>query len=159
VADASRALLRHTLATVAYRGGKAIRDAPEPFWAFRVAPGSRTPIEILTHIGDLFDWAMSLADGQHVWHDATPLPWRKEVARFFETLRRFDDRLASETPLGCAPEKLFQGPIADSLTHIGQITMLRRIAGTPIRGESYYRADIVAGRVGSEQAPPELEFD
>ena len=77
----------------------------------------------------------------------------------FLSLRRFDDRLASEAALGCAPGKLFQGPIADSLTHIGQITMLRRIAGAPIRGESYYRADIAAGRVGPEQAPPTLEFD
>ena len=158
-ADDSRLLLRHTLATVAYRGGKAVRGAPESFGGFRVGPASRTPVEILAHIGDLFDWAMSLADGQHIWHDSTPLAWRAEVARFFDTLQRFDDRLASAAPLGCPAEKLFQGPIADSLTHIGQITMLRRIAGTPIRGESYYRADISAGRVGADQAPPQLEFD
>ena len=158
-ADDSRALLRHTLATVAYRGGKAVRGAPESFAGFRVAPASRTPVEILAHIGDLFDWAMSLADGQHIWHDSTPLDWRAEVAHFFDALQRFDDRLASPAPLGCPAEKLFQGPIADSLTHIGQITMLRRIAGTPIRGESYYRADITAGRVGADQASPRLEFD
>jgi hypothetical protein len=158
-ADDSRALLRHTLATVAYRGGKAVRGAPDSFAAFRVASTSRTPVEILAHIGDLFDWAMSLADGQHVWHDSTPLAWPAEVARFFDALRRFDDRLASATPLGCPPEKLFQGPIADSLTHIGQLTMLRRIAGTPIRGESYYRADISIGRVGAEQSDPRVEFD
>jgi hypothetical protein len=158
-ADDSRALLRHTLATVAYRGGKAVRGAPDSFAAFRVASASRTPVEILAHIGDLFDWAMSLADGQHVWHDSTPLAWAAEVARFFDALRRFDDRLAAAAPLGCSPEKLFQGPIADSLTHIGQITLLRRIAGTPIRGESYYQADIVAGRVGAEQSDPRVEFD
>ena len=158
-ADDSRALLRHTLATVAYRGGKAVRGAPESVAGFRGAPASRTPVEILAHIGDLFDWAMSLADGQHIWHDSTPLDWRAEVARFFDALQRFDDRLASPAPLGCPAEKLFQGPIADSLTHIGQITMLRRIAGTPIRGESYYRADITAGRVGADQASPRLEFD
>jgi hypothetical protein len=152
------ALLRHTLATVAYRGGKAVRDAPDSFASFRVAPKSRTPVEIVAHIGDLFDWAMTLADGQHVWHDSTPLPWAQEVARFFDGLRRFDDRLAN-APLECRAGKLFQGPIADALTHIGQIAMLRRLAGAPIRGESYYRADIVAGRVGAEQASPKVEFD
>jgi hypothetical protein len=152
-------LLRHTLATVAYRGGKAVRGAPDSFAGFRAAHTSRTPVEIVAHIGDLFDWAMSLADGQHVWHDSTPLAWAAEVARFFDALRRFDDRLAAAAPLGCSPEKLFQGPIADSLTHIGQITLLRRIAGTPIRGESYYQADIVAGRVGAEQSDPRVEFD
>jgi hypothetical protein len=157
--DMARALLRHTLATVAYRGGKAIRDAPASFAAFRVAPGTRTPEQILAHIGDLFDWAFSLADGQHVWHDSTPLPWAEESARFFGALKRFDDRLASDAPLGCAAEKLFQGPVADALTHIGQLTMLRRLASAPIRGENYYKADIAAGRVGPKQSAPKVEFD
>jgi hypothetical protein len=157
--DMARALLRHTLATVAYRGGKAIRGAPASFAAFRVAEGTRTPAEILAHIGDLFDWALSLADGQHVWHDSTPLPWTEESARFFGALKRFDDRLASDAPLGCAAEKLFQGPVADALTHIGQLTMLRRLANAPIKGENYYKADIRMGRVGGEQTQPRVEFD
>jgi hypothetical protein len=157
--DMARALLRHTLATVAYRGGKAIRDAPASFAAFRVAPGTRTPAQILAHIGDLFDWAFSLADGQQVWHDSTPLPWAEESARFFAALKRFDDRLASDAPLGCPAEKLFQGPVADALTHVGQLTMLRRLASAPIRGENYYKADIAAGRVGPAQSAPKVEFD
>ena len=85
--DMARALLRHTLATVAYRGGKAIRGAPTSFAAFRVAEGTRTPAEILAHIGDLFDWALSLADGRQAWHDSTPLPWADESARFFAAKR------------------------------------------------------------------------
>jgi hypothetical protein len=157
--DMARALLRHTVATLAYRGGKAIRGAPASFAAFRVAEGTRTPAEILAHIGDLFDWALSLADGQHVWHDSTPSPWADESARFFAALDRFDDRLASDAPLGCTAEKLFQGPVADALTHVGQLTMLRRLAKTPIKGENYYKADISAGRVGAEQSPPKHEFD
>jgi hypothetical protein len=157
--DMARALLRHTLATVAYRGGKAIRDAPESFATYRVAPGSRMPAEILAHIGDLFDWALSLADGQQVWHDSAPLPWPEEVARFFRCLQRFDERLAADAPLASAPERLFQGPVADALTHIGQLTMLRRLASAPIRGENYYKADIQSGRVGAEQSPARVEFD
>ena len=152
-------LLRHTVATLAYRGGKAVRGAPASFAGFRAVEGSRTPGEILAHVNDLFDWAVQLADGEHVWKDSTPLPWEKEVARFYEGLSRFDARLASAEPLGCPEEKLFQGPIADALTHVGQIAMLRRIAGSPVKGESYFKAEISAGRLGADQASPRVEFD
>lgn len=157
--DDTRALLRHTLATVAYRGGKALTGAPAEFADFRVAAGSRTPAEILAHIGDLFEWALSLADGEHVWRDSPPLPWDREVARFFEALHRFDQRLAGDAELRCQPRKLFQGPIADALTHVGQIAMLRRLFGAPVRGENYYKADIEAGRVGPSQPGQRVEFD
>jgi hypothetical protein len=110
-------------------------------------------------VGDLLDWALWLAKGKHEWHDSAPLAWDVEVARFFAALGALDAYLASELPLGSAAEKLFQGPIADALTHVGQIAMLRRLAGAPVRGENYFRAEIVAGRVGNEQAAPEGEFD
>lgn len=157
--DSARALLRHTLATVAYRGEKALRDAPVDFATFSVSPGSRTPVQILAHIGDLFEWGTCLAEGRHVWHDSTPLPWDQEVGRFFSTLQRFDDVLASEAPLGHQPERLFQGPVADALTHVGQIAMLRRIAGSAVRGENYFKARIDAGRTGPEQSAARVEFD
>lgn len=156
--DDGRALLRHTLATLAYRGGKAIRDAPEGFAEFRVSETSRTPGQILAHIGDLLDWGLSLAEGAQRWQDSTPLPWREECQRFFDAVLRFDHRLRDPAALGCPEKSLFQGPVADALTHIGQIAMLRRIAGAPIKGENYFKADIVAGRVGAEQSPPKREF-
>jgi hypothetical protein len=154
-----RGLLRHTLATLAYRGGKAVRDAPEGFAGFKAGPTTRTPGEILAHVGDLFDWALSMALGDAVWRGSAPLPWPQEVARFHEALRRFDAQLASDAPLATPAETLFQGPVADALTHVGQITMLRRMFGAPVRGENYARAEIVAGRVGPEQAEPRGEFD
>jgi hypothetical protein len=157
--DEKRELLRHTLATVAYRGGKAIRDAPAGFAEFRAADTSRTAGEILAHVGDLFDWALALARGTHVWHDSKPLAWDLEVARFFTTLAAFDAYVAGEQPLGFAAEKLFQGPIADSLTHIGQIALRRRLAGSPVRGENYFKADISAGHVAATQPKPRREFD
>jgi hypothetical protein len=153
-----RELLRHALATIAYRGGKAVRGAPESFATFKVHEASRTPADILAHVGDLFDWALSLAKGAQAWRDATPLPWEQEAERFFASLGRFDAYLASSEPLNESPERLFQGPIADALTHIGQLTMLRRIAGVPMRSENYHKADIAVGRVGSEQTPPRREF-
>ncbi len=136
-----------------------MRGAPEDFAEFRVASGTRTPGQILAHVGDLLDWALSLAEGKHVWHDSAPQPWKREVARFFAALRKLDGRLASKKPPGFRAEKLFQGPVADALTHVGQIAMLRRIAGSPVRGENYFLAHIAAGRVGAKQKAPAREFD
>ncbi len=152
-------MLRHTLATLAYRAGKALRDAPEGFGDFRPAEGGRRSVEILAHMGDLFDWALTMAEGDPVWNQAQPLPWDGEVARFFAALERFDARLAWEAPLAQPATKIFQGPVADALTHTGQLAMMRRMAGAKMRGENYFRADIAAGRVGEKQAAPKREFD
>lgn len=152
-------MLRHTVATLAYRGGKAVRDAPASFANFRTSETSRTPAEILAHIGDLLDWALSMAKGTEAWRNSGPQQWRQDVDRFHAGLARLDEYLASDEALACPCERLFQGAIADALTHVGQLTMLRRIAGAPIRGENYSKADIQVGRVGAEQAPARREFD
>jgi hypothetical protein len=154
-----RQFLRHTLATVAYRGGKVLRGAPEGFSSFRAGESSRAAGEILAHVGDLYDWMAALLEGRHVWRDSTVRTWEEDVARFFEGLRRVDAVLASDAPLGFPVERLFQGPVADSLTHIGQIAMLRRLAGSPVKGENYFKAEIRAGEVGPEQAPARVEFE
>lgn len=156
--DPKRELLRHTLATLAYRGGKAIRNAPEGFAEFCPAQGVRTPGQILAHIGDLMDWGLSMAEGKQAWNNSQPLAWEQEVARFFAALTKFDQFLASYAPVHAPLEKLFQGPIADALTHIGQISILRRLAGEPVKGENYYMAEIAIGRVGADQAKPKREF-
>lgn len=158
-ADPARELLRHTLATVAYRGGKALRGAPGSFAESTAGGVGRTPAKILAHMGDLFDWALSIAKGKQDWKDSTPLPWSAEVERFFAALKAFDDYLASGAELHAPAEKLFQGPVADALNHVGQLNMLRRLSGCPMKGENYFKADIAAGRVGAEQAAPKREFD
>ncbi|MEO6393600.1 MAG: hypothetical protein ABIP75_17245 [Pyrinomonadaceae bacterium] len=155
----SRELLRHTVATLAYRGGKAVAGDAAAAAGFHAGEKSRTPAEILAHVGDLLDWALSMAQGRQRWNDSEPLPWTEEVARFHAALARFDDYLASEQPLGCSVEKLFQGPVADALTHVGQINLLRRLAGAPIRGENYSRAKIIKGRVGPDQSADRVEFE
>ncbi|HUC53359.1 MAG TPA: hypothetical protein VMR90_04900 [Candidatus Cybelea sp.] len=157
--DPARELLRHTLATVAYRGGKALRGAPDHFASFHIGDKTRTPAQILAHMGDLFDWALSIAQGQQTWHDSTPLPWNAEIERFFAAVKKFDDFIASGEPLNASAAGLFQAPVADSLTHIGQIAMLRRLAGSPIKGENYFKAEIAAGQVGLEQSAPRREFE
>ncbi|MGH9504558.1 MAG: hypothetical protein ACRD20_17030 [Terriglobales bacterium] len=157
--DPKRELPRHTVATLAYRGGKAVRNAPAGFAEFRGCESGRSVGQILAHLGDLLDWGLSTAQGRQTWKNSEPLPWEQETQRFFSALRKFDDYLASAEPLQVSAEKLFQGPVADSLTHVGQIAMLRRMAGGPMKGESYFVAEIVSGRVGPEQAAPKKEFD
>ena len=155
---ATREFLRHTLATLAYRATKTLRDAPFSFAVFKADENSRTPVEILAHLGDLMDWSLTLVKGAERWHDSPPLAWDAEVARFCEALKKLDDHLAGDAHIACPVPKLFQGPIADALTHVGQMAMLRRLSGAPIKGENYYKAEIVAGNVGMDQSPPRRLF-
>lgn len=157
-ADPKRELLRHTLATLAYRGGKAVRNTPAGFADFQAGEGVRPPGQILAHIGDLLDWGLSIAKGQQKWQNSKPLPWEQEVERFFTALKKFDDFLASSEPAHASLEKLFQGLLADALTHVGQINILRRLARAPVKGENYYAATIETGRVTADQPAPKLEF-
>jgi hypothetical protein len=154
--DDKRELLRQTLATLAYRASRAFEDAPEEFADFGGV--GRRPVEILAHMGDLFDWALSIASGNQRWHNSQPLPWADEQRHFFTSLAAFDEFLASAKPLHTPIERLFQGPVADALTHVGQIAMLRRLAGCPIRGENYFMATVSVGQVGPEQAAPVRPF-
>jgi hypothetical protein len=154
--DEKRELLRHTLATVAYRAARALEAAPNSFAGFDGA--GRLPVQILAHMGDLFDWALSVAMGQERWHATQPRVWAEEQQRFFQSLQTLDAFLASDQPL-CAPaERLFQGPIADALTHVGQLAMLRRLSGSPTRGENFFVADMKAGQVGADQPAPARPF-
>ena len=157
--DTKRVMLRHTVATLAYRGAKALRGAPDSFASHQASETTRTPAQILAHIGDLLDWALSIAKGAEAWNNSEPLAWNQEIARFHRALESFDNYLASDADLEATCERLFQGPIADALTHVGQLTMLRRMAGAPIKGENYSRAKIEAGKVAAEQAAPKREFD
>ncbi len=134
--------LRHTLATISYRAGKAIANTPETFGDFKASDKTRTPIEILAHMGDLFDWALSIAKGKEIWNNTTPLPWADEVNRFFASLNAFDDYLASDAPFEVSHERIFQGPIADALTHVGQLNLLRGMLQSPVKGENYFAAQI-----------------
>jgi hypothetical protein len=145
--DVKREVLRHLVATVAYRGGLAITDAPDDFAEFRAHETTRTAGEILAHIGDLLEGSVYLLKGELVYLTSAPLPWKEEVRRFFSAVKKLDSYLASDAPLACTVEKLIQGPVGDALTHVGQIVMLRRMAGSPIRPGQYFTAEIVAGEV------------
>lgn len=143
-----RELLRHTLAALAYRAARALEDAPESFAAFDGA--GKTPAQILAHMGDLIDWALSMAQGNQQWHNSQPLDWNSEQRRFFAALQKFEACLTSGERIHAPLDRLFQGPVADALTHVGQLAMLRRIAGCPMVGENYYVAEIVTGHVDDD---------
>ena len=157
--DATRHLLRHTVATLAYRPGKVLRDVPEGFAEVRAAPTSRSALEILSHMVDLMGWGTSLARGEYRWVPIVFTDWATAVDGFFDGLTAFDAALADPAAASYPAGVVFQGPIADALTHVGQLALLRGMAGQPVRPESYARAAIEPGRVGREQAPPGREFD
>jgi hypothetical protein len=156
-ADPQRQLIRHLLATLAYRTAKALRAAPEGFADYQAPGGVKTPVRVLAHMGDLMEWALRMVQGNKEWREATPLPQEQESERFFASLKGLDDFLASDAPLQSV-ERLVQGPIVDAITHAGQLAMLRRQAGAPIRAEAYFISEIAVGRVGAEQAPPKREL-
>ena len=157
--DAARAVLRHLAATLAYRAAKVLRDVPPGFDARTFGPATRRPVQILAHMADLMAWAITLARGDSVWKAEGGDDWNVEVRRFFAGLAALDRELAADGPFTGSVEKLIQGPLADALTHVGQLAMLRGMAGSPVRPESYARAEIVTGRVGMEQTPALREFD
>jgi hypothetical protein len=157
--DAPRAVLRHLCATIAYRAAKVLRDAPEGFAGATFGPATRVPVRIVAHMADLMTWALTLARGDFVWKAGGSDDWNAEVERFFAGLAALDRELAAEGSFAGSLEKLIQGPLADALTHVGQLAMLRGMAGAPIRPESYARAAVTVGRVGMEQAPPAREFE
>lgn len=154
--EPKREFMRHTLATLAYRACRALEDAPEDFAGFDGC--GRTPGQIVAHMGDLFDWALSIAQGRQKWNNSQPLPWAKEKTRFFAALTAFDDYLAGSEPVHGSLERLYQGPIADAINHVGQLAMMRRLAGYKVPGENFYLADIKVGQAGAEQPRPVKTF-
>lgn len=147
--DEKRELLRHTLALLAYRMARAVDGAPDRFGDFDGV--GRQPVQILAHMGDLFDWALSAVQGAERWCFSKPLAWADEKARFFAALGALDAYLASGEPVHAPYEGLMQGPVTDAFTHAGQLAMMRRLAGCPTVGENFFVAAIEVGQVGAEQ--------
>ncbi len=151
-------LLRHAVATLAYRAAKPLRDPPPEFAEARASPTGRTAVEIVAHLADLIEWANRGVAGRMEWRTENSGSLEAERDRFFAALAKLDRALAAGE-IACPPDRLFQGPIADALTHVGQLAMLSRIAHSPVQGENYYVADIRVGTVGLDQARGKIEFD
>jgi len=146
-------LLRHFLAALAYRTQKALRDAPPSFEELRVAPGVRTPRELVRHMTSVLGYARTFYAGGT--YDAEPLPsLAAEVARFHEMLESLGRAIDTSEPKEVTPEQLLQGPLADAMTHAGQLALLRRLAGAPVPAENFLKADVRAENVGADQPEP-----
>jgi hypothetical protein len=152
-------VVRQLAATLAYRAAKVLRDVPPSFPTYSCGDSTRTPVRIVAHMADLMAWGVTIADGDIKWNAGGSDDWNREVARFFDGLAALDRALAADGPLKGSVDKLIQGPLADALTHVGQLALLRGMAGSPVKPESYARADIVVGRVGRDQSPPGREFE
>jgi hypothetical protein len=157
--DPGRIVLRQLAATLAYRAAKVLRDVPPGFGHQAFGDSTRQPVRIVAHMADLMTWGVAMAAGGKEWKADGGDDWKTEVDRFFKGLTALDAAIATDGPFAGSIDKLIQGPLADALTHVGQLSILRGMAGAPVRPESYARATIVAGRVGLEQAPPGFEFD
>lgn len=151
--------LRHALATLAYRAVKVLRDVPDGFAEVRASSTSRSALEIVAHMGDLMEWGERFAQGEYRWEPVPTHDWDAAVDRFFDGLARLDRAIADGPPDDYPPQVVFQGPVADALTHVGQLAMMRGLVGAPVQPESYARADIRVGNVGREQPDPKAEFD
>src|SRR5260370_1641348 len=93
IPDSSRQLLRHTIATLAYRGGKALRGVSDEFPGFHASETTRTPVQILAHMGDLLDWALSMAKGKQAWRDSFQPPSPPQADPSFTSLKPFPPHL------------------------------------------------------------------
>jgi hypothetical protein len=158
-ADASRPALRHLLATLAYRAAKVLRDVPDGFGSRAFGDVTRRPVLIVAHLADLMKWGVTLVQDNVAWKAEGGGDWDVEVRRFLDNLAALDRELTTTSLAPGAAEKLIQGPLADALTHVGQLAMLRGMAGAPVRPESYARAEITRGRVGLDQPAARAEFD
>ena len=151
-------LVRHLLATLVYRTTKIIHDAPENYPNTSIGNNVRTPEKILVHINSLIQlsnrfWSphkpTSIANHRK---QSSKKGWEMEVELFYQLAAQFDETLSTyTTPRKYSPEKILQGPLMDAFTHVGQLALLRRMAGSPIKGESYWMADVKAGHVGPDQ--------
>ena len=151
--DPKRAIVRHFLAALAYRTQKALREAPEGFAEFRAATNVRTPHELIWHMTGVLGYARTFFVAG-VWQPER-VSFADETQRFHELLQDLDRHLDTGTPLqNISLEQLLQGPLADAMTHAGQLAMLRRLAGSPVPSENFIFADVRTGEVGLEQSLP-----
>ncbi len=152
-------LVRHFLAALAYRFHKAVGGAPDDFPILDAGHGIRPPLDLVHHINGVLGYACKvLEDGQvpaGFWYLVPDVDWKSQVEMVHGKLKEIDDLLASDRSFPAHRlERLLQGPLADSMTHVGQLAMLRRVAGSPISAENFFDADVQVGRLGSDQADP-----
>jgi hypothetical protein len=138
--------VRHFLATIYYRGIKYLSVDDITFNAFNPKNGIRTPAEILNHINGLLLYIQSFFI-KHTNTHPEQQSFIKEVKRFKSVIQMLDSTILSNdlTPQ-MTYEQLLQGPLADIMLHIGELSMQRKYSGNPADDiENYINADIKIG--------------
>ena len=150
----NRQLLRHYLASIAYHLQKAIRGAPPTCWAFSTGNQVRTPEAIQRHMTSVLGYARTFLVGGI--YRPEPLPSiHDEIDRFHQILEEVSNLLDTDSSLrGITEFQLLQGPFSDIMTHIGQLSLLRRLNGSPVPPENFVYAEISATRLGKDQPEP-----
>jgi hypothetical protein len=152
--DDKRFMLCHFLAAIAYRTQKALRDSPPSFSSFTAGGDVRTPMELVRHMTSVLGYARTFFVGGK--YSPEPLSdLEAEVERFHEVIEDLASNIGSGSKfLNTTPERLLQGPLADAMTHVGQLAMLRRLSGNPVPPENFILAEIDSHRLGKDQPAP-----
>jgi len=138
--------IRHSLATIAYRFQKSVSRSSNEFGSFNLGHGSRNPAEIVNHIYQVLKATKDfIQDGKFDKENPENLSFKLEIERFNAELHELDRVLAGNNLGLDFSKRLLQGPIADILTHIGQISMMSRLNGNSIDGEDFASAPIKVG--------------
>jgi hypothetical protein len=132
-----RELLRYFLAAIAYRAQKALWDAPPGFKHFRAAPGVRTPHQLVCHITNVLGYGRTYFVGG-TFSSRVPTDWAEDLKALHEMLEDLGEHLLTGSSLrATTEERLLQAPLSDAMTHVGQLALLRRLAGSPVRPENF----------------------
>lgn len=146
-------ILRHMVASIAYRGSRSLRNPPPGFENIRLADDGMTARELVLHMTNVTAFSLAVVTNtERVRYEA--LDWKGEIDRFYALLGELDARLAEGATMEPGMElKLVQGPLSDALTHVGQLNALRRKAGAPIAPTNYIKADVRTGCIGLNDQP------
>lgn len=150
-------LVRHFLAVLAYRAQKSLRSCPVNFAEFTAGSGIRTPHELVRHMNGVLHYALMVLRSNDLDYrgNLATLTWPEEISRFHDTLHHIDEELTGDKTVDEELLKpVLQGPLADAMTHVGQLGLLRRMSGSPVQAEHFLKANIETGRVGMEQSEP-----
>ncbi|MBD3266189.1 hypothetical protein GF373_05920 [bacterium] len=105
-------------------------------YSFQAVEGSMSIGETVSHIWGLVNWVRISLDKGNYENPADHAAMREEILSILSYLRdTFAGMKNEELASFAIHEKpfwhLINGPLADALTHTGQINLLRRLAGNP----------------------------
>ncbi len=133
--------IQHFLKVLSYRFEKAIHNAAESYPKHASGHGIRTPLELLGHMNGVLEFAISSLKNQPR-RNIPEQSWQEQITLYYEKLKELNQLMQENSFDTDTLERILQGPLADAMTHIGQLAMMRRLANSAIAGENYFAADM-----------------